>query len=257
MTLTDKRIYLIKQLLNENKEYANVIIPSDEDGQRQLLRGLMNVRMPQSADSEFIRIQDEYLQEILNQKGIVDIDDLMEIKPGIILWKGDITRLRCDAVVNAANSGMTGCYRPNHNCIDNCIHTYAGVQLRKKCAELMEKEGHEEPVGHAKITPGYNLPARYILHTVGPIINGELREENIWQLESCYQSCLELAASNNLHSVAFCCISTGVFMFPNRPAAEIAIKTVKNFLKKDTSVEKVVFNVFKDNDEEIYAELLG
>ena len=162
-----------------------------------------------------------------------------------------------DAIVNAANSGLLGCFRPLHNCIDNCIHTMAGVELREKCLEIMERQGHEEVTGTAKITPGYNLPARYVLHTVGPIVSGSLtgREEEL--LASCYRSCLDLAAATNLTSIAFCCISTGVFMFPNKRAAEIAIKTVLDWLTKTQSQMKVVFTVFKDVDREIYHSLLG
>lgn len=180
------------------------------------------------------------------------------MQQGLYLWQGDITALRCDAIVNAANSGMTGCYVPNHRCIDNCIHTFAGVQLRLYCEEMMEAQGHAEPTGQAKITPAYNLPCRYVLHTVGPIVGGHLTETHCRQLADCYRSCLSLAAENGLKSVAFCCISTGEFHFPNEKAAEIAVATVKEFLaQKETSVEKVIFNVFKDRDREIYEELLG
>ena len=170
---------------------------------------------------------------------------------------GDITTLRCDAIVNAANSGMTGCYVPNHRCIDNCIHTYAGIQLRLDCARIMEEQGHEEPTGQAKITRAYNLPCRYVLHTVGPVITGRVRARDRELLASCYSSCLALAAENGLESVAFCCISTGEFCFPNREAAEIAVRTVREFMKKETGVRRVVFNVFKDRDREIYGQLLG
>lgn len=172
------------------------------------------------------------------------------------MWQGDITTLRCDAIVNAANSGMTGCYVPNHRCIDNAIHTYAGVQLRTACAKIMKKQGHEEPTGQAKITPAFNLPCDYVLHTVGPIITGRVTQEDRDLLASCYRSCLELAAEYQLESVAFCCISTGEFHFPNALAAEIAVETVKAFLSRETSVKKVIFNVFKDMNKEIYTRLL-
>lgn len=197
-------------------------------------------------------MQDAYLQEETKEKGIVKIKDLMPIQDGIYIWQGDITTLECDAIINAANSGMTGCYVPNHACIDNCIHTFAGVQLRFRCAEIMEMQGCEEATGQAKITPAYNLPCRYILHTVGPIIQGKVTEKDCTLLASCYQSCLELAAAYELESVAFCCISTGIFHFPNDRAAEIAVQTVKEFFKKQTSVKKVIFNVFKDMDKEIF-----
>ena len=206
---------------------------------------------------EFLRVQDEYLRAELDAKGITDIDSLTPVRGGMYIWRGDITTLRCDAIVNAANSGMTGCYIPNHRCIDNCIHSYAGVELREYCAELMRSQGHEEPTGGAKITPAYNLPCRYVLHTVGPIINGRVTRQDEELLASCYRSCLKLAAENGLESVAFCCISTGEFHFPNERAAEIAVKTVEDFMQKETSVRKVIFNVFKDRDEEIYRKLLG
>lgn len=257
MDQNEKRIFLIQELLKENKAYRDVRIPADAAGQRQLLRGLMNVRMPHDISEEFLRIQDSYLQEEAEKKQIVDVDTLKPVQRGIYIWQGDITSLRCDAIVNAANSGMTGCYVPNHRCIDNCIHTFAGVQLRLDCAKIMKKQGHEEPTGKAKITSAYNLPCRYLLHTVGPIISGRVTDRDCALLASCYSSCLELAAENKLESVAFCCISTGEFHFPNDKAAKIAVDTVKKFLEQKTSVKKVIFNVFKDTDRDIYRELLG
>ena len=257
MDQNEKRIFLIQELLKENTAYRDVRIPADTPGQRQLLRGLMNVRMPHDISEEFLRIQDSYLQEETEKKQIVDVDTLEPVQHGIYIWQGDITSLRCDAIVNAANSGMTGCYVPNHRCIDNCIHTFAGVQLRLDCAKIMKKQGHEEPTGKAKITSAYNLPCRYILHTVGPIIGGHVTDRDCALLASCYRSCLELAAENKLESVAFCCISTGEFHFPNDKAAKIAVDTVKEFLEQKTSVKKVIFNVFKDTDRDIYRKLLG
>ena len=256
MNQNERRIFLIQELLKENKRYEDMEIPQDFEEQRELLRALMNVRIAKNVDDEFIKVQDEYLKEEIKRKGIVDIDDLKPIKDGIYLWQGDITTLRCDVIVNAANSGMTGCYVPNHRCIDNCIHSFAGVQLRLECDEIMTKQGYSEPTGQAKITNSYNLPCKYIIHTVGPIINGKLTSEDCDLLESCYKSCLELAAKNNLDSIAFCCISTGEFHFPNDKAAQIAVKTVEEFMKKETSLKKVIFNVFKDMDKEIYRELL-
>lgn len=256
MNQNERRIFLIQELLKENKRYEDMEIPQDFEEQRELLRALMNVRIAKNVDDEFIKVQDEYLQEETKRKGIVDIDDLKPIKDGIYLWQGDITTLRCDVIVNAANSGMTGCYVPNHRCIDNCIHSFAGVQLRLECDEIMTKQGYSEPTGQAKITNSYNLPCKYIIHTVGPIINGKLTSEDCDLLESCYKSCLELAAKNNLDSIAFCCISTGEFHFPNDKAAQIAVKTVEEFMKKETSLKKVIFNVFKDMDKEIYRKLL-
>ena len=256
MNQSERRLFLIQSLLKERPEYRDLSIPSESDSQRQLLRGLMNIRAPQRTDAEFLKTQDAYLQGETAAKGITDIAGLTPIQPGLYLWQGDITTLKCDAIVNAANSGMTGCYIPNHRCIDNAIHTYAGVELRLACAELMEQQGHPEPTGQAKITPAFNLPCRYVLHTVGPIIDGRVTKEDKELLASCYRSCLELAAENGLESVAFCCISTGEFHFPNDLAAEIAVRTVKEFLKKQTSVKKVIFNVFKDLDKAIYEKQL-
>lgn len=256
MNQSERRIYLIQELLKENEQYRGMEIPTNTEEQRMLLRGLMNIRMPQPVRKEVLEVQDAYLQEEKKRKGIVEIDSLEEIQPGIILWQGDITKLACDAIVNAANSGLTGCYIPNHRCIDNCIHTFAGMQLREKCAEIIEEQGYAEPTGKAKITKAYNLPCKYILHTVGPIIQGTLTKKDCELLKSCYTSCLTLAAENGLESVAFCCISTGEFHFPNEKAAEIAVATVKEFLEQNTSVRKVIFNVFKDLDKAIYEGLL-
>ena len=256
MNQSEKRLFLIQSLLKERPEYRDMDIPARPESQRQLLRGLMNIRAPQNADEDFLKMQDAYLQAETSAKGVTNIADLTPMQPGLYLWQGDITTLKCDAIVNAANSGMTGCYIPNHRCIDNAIHTYAGVELRLACAELMEQQGYPESTGQAKITPAFNLPCRYVLHTVGPIISGRVTKEDKELLASCYRSCLELAAENGLESVAFCCISTGEFHFPNEQAAEIAVATVKEFLKKQTSVRKVIFNVFKDLDKVIYEKLL-
>lgn len=190
MNQSERRNFLIQSLLEESREYRGMQIPSDSTGQRQLLRGLMNVRMVKKSSAEFLNIQDAYLQEETAKKGVTDVDDLTPVQQGLYLWQGDITALRCDAIVNAANSGMTGCYVPNHRCIDNCIHTFAGVQLRLYCEEMMEAQGHAEPTGQAKITPAYNLPCRYVLHTVGPIVGGHLTETHCRQLADCYRSCL-------------------------------------------------------------------
>ena len=256
MNQSEKRQFLIRSLLKERPEYRDMGIPADTNSQRQLLRGLMNIRAPRRTDTAFLKMQDAYLQGETAAKGITDVADLTPMQPGLYLWQGDITTLRCDAIVNAANSGMTGCYIPNHRCIDNAIHTFAGVELRLACAELMEQQGYPEPTGQAKITPAFNLPCRYVLHTVGPIIGGRVTKKGKEQLASCYRSCLELTAENKLESVAFCCISTGEFHFPNDLAAAIAVETVKEFLKKQTSVKKVIFNVFKDLDKAIYEKLL-
>ena len=245
---------LIQLLYSECGKSAPVLKDSEK---RKLFRALVNVRMPKAASKELLQVQDEYLQEELRQKGLTDIADLEPIADGIYLWQGDITTLKCDCIVNAANSQMLGCFCPNHGCIDNAIHTFAGMQLRLECAEIMRNQGHEEPTGSAKITKAYNLPCKFVLHTVGPIVRGELTQRHEEQLASCYRSCLALAAENGLESIAFCCISTGEFCFPNERAAEIAIKTVGEYKEKRASDIKVIFNVFKEYDYEIYARLLG
>lgn len=257
MNQSAKRLFLIQSLLRENPQYEDLAIPGDPAGQKQLLRALLNVRAPKACDPAFLEVQDAYLTDETAQKGITDVQDLTPLQNGICVWQGDITALRCDAIVNAANSGLTGCYIPNHSCIDNCIHTFAGVQLRLACAELMRRQGHEEPTGRAKITPAFNLPCKYVLHTVGPIIQSRVTASDRQLLASCYRSCLELAAAYDLESVAFCCISTGVFHFPNEEAAQIAVNTVQQFLQTKTSVRKVIFNVFKDLDKKIYERLLS
>ena len=256
MNQDDRRKYLIEGLLKERPEYENMQIPSDAGEQKMLLRSLMNIRMPEEIDPAFLQIQDAYLSEENEKKGIVTLADIGEVQPDLYIWKGDITRLKVGAIVNAANSGMTGCYQPCHNCIDNCIHTFAGIQLRNYCDDIMQSQGYEEPTGQAKLTPAFNLPCDYVIHTVGPIVNGRLTKEHENLLTSCYENCLLLATKNNINSIAFCCISTGVFMFPNEKAAQIAVKTVKEYKQKTGSNIKVIFNVFKDNDEKIYSKLL-
>ena len=257
MNQTERRQYLIRTLLSEQPRYRDIEMPDDTQGQKLLLRSLFNVRMPEEIGEDFLQVQDEYLTEATDEKGVTDLSELEPVEDGIYIWQGDITTLRCDAIVNAANSGMTGCYVPCHGCIDNCIHTYAGIQLRNACATLMQRQGHEEPTGRAKITPGFNLPCKYVLHTVGPIITGELTEEDEELLASCYRSCLKLAKENGVKSIAFCCVSTGEFRFPNRRAAEIAVQTVREYRRENNSEIEVIFNVWKDIDDEIYRELLG
>ena len=254
MTQTKRRLFLIEYLLYESGE--RIGIPTDEYNQKRLLRSLFNIRMPKDTSAEFLKIQDAYLQEENRRKGITDLADLEPVQDGIYLWQGDITTLKCGAVVNAANSQMLGCFNPCHGCIDNAIHTFAGIQLRRDCNEIMHEQGHDEPTGQAKITPAYNLPCRYIIHTVGPIVSGKLNEQHCELLKSCYLSCLKLAEENGVDSIAFCCISTGVFGFPQREAAEIAISTVKRHKKTTKSDIKVIFNVFKDDDYAIYSKLL-
>ena len=256
MNQTERRNYLIKKLIDEQLRFREMKIEPDEDDARRQLRSLMNIRMAAPIKKEFEEVQDAYLQEVNSDRGIIRISDMEQIENGIYLWQGDITRLAVDGIVNAANSGMTGCYQPCHNCIDNCIHTYAGIQLRNYCQELMDKQGHEEPTGLAKITPAFNLPSRFVIHTVGPIVSGALTKDDEDLLRSCYVSCLDTAVENGITSIAFCCISTGVFHFPNQRAAEIAVETVQDFRKDNRSID-VIFNVWKDIDHEIYRRLLG
>ena len=259
MTHEQNRKWLIARLLAEKPEYRRYQIPEKEQEQKDLLRALMNVRMPDPIDAEFLRVQDEYLWEETVKKGIVELSELKPCSTDkkIYLWQGDMSRLRIEAVVDPCNDRLLGCFQPLHNCLDNILHSAAGIQLRLQCNQLMEAQGHPEPAGQAKITPAYNLPCDYVIHTVGPIVQGRLMKRHEEQLASCYRSCLKIAEENSIKSVAFCCISTGVFMFPNQRAAEIAVATVKDYLKEHNGIEKVVFNVFKDMDFEIYDGLLN
>ena len=251
--------YLNEALLEEMPQYRREAgrLPQDAESQRYFLRCLMNIREPRALSPRFLQAQDELLQAEREEKGIVHVADLPAV-PGnerIVLWQGDITRLDADAIVNAANAQLLGCFRPGHNCIDNVIHSAAGLQLREECASIMRAQGHEEPTGQAKITKGYNLPAKHVLHTVGPIIEGPLTEKDRELLASCYRSCLKLAEENRLKSVAFCCISTGVFRFPKEEAARIAVSTVRGYLEKGT-IEKVIFCVHGEENLRIYQNLL-
>lgn len=259
MTQNERRQFLIRKLLSEEPEYQGIEIPPHIEGQKRFLRSLMNVRRPRSIDAEILKIQDEYLKAEVEAKGIVDGSTLPACPSNkrMVLWRGDITTLKVDGIVNAANSALRGCFIPCHSCVDNIIHSVSGMQLRLACDEIMRKQGHEEPTGSAKITPAFNLPCQYVLHTVGPIVSGPLTDTHCSQLAGCYQSCLELAVKNGLKSLAFCCISTGEFHFPQRTAAEIAVETVKEFLRFDKTMERVIFNVFKTEDYEIYKRLLG
>ena len=257
MNNAEKRLFLIKYLLSENPRYEGYKIPSDEAGQKDLLRSLFNVRPANDISEEFLSVQDEYLKEETAKKGITDINDLKEIKKDIYLWQGDITTLRCDAIVNAANSGMTGCWQPLHTCIDNCIHTYSGVELRILCGKMMESQGYPEPTGKAKVTPAFNLPCKYVIHTVGPIVGGRLENTHKEALASSYLSCLKAAAEKGCRSIAFCCISTGVFGFPQMEAAKIAVDTTTRYKEETGSDIKVIFNVFKDEDYIIYDNILS
>ena len=228
-------------------------IPATLEERQRIMRALSNIWEPRSISPEFLAMQDAELQMQCEEKGAVTTSDISHLTSDIILWQGDITRLQVDAIVNAANAQALGCWSPLHNCIDNCIHSAAGIQLRKECADIMH--GRLLKTGEAFITQGYNLPAKHVIHTVGPIIeSGCPSKEQEEQLAQCYRSCLDLAEENALESIAFCCISTGVFHFPNERAAEIAIETVRAFPRK--SVKTIVFNVFLDKDYDIYKQLL-
>ena len=261
MTRSEQIQALNETLLAEMPAYQSqaVSFPKDQTAQRRLLRSLMNVRPPMPLNREFLAMQDALLSAERDSKGAVDGTALPTVSghPRIAVWKGDITRLTVDAIVDADNSALLGCFCPCHGCIDNAIHSAAGLQLRDECNQIMQAQGHPEPNGRAKLTKGYNLPARYVLHTVGPIVQGRVTSRDREELASCYHSCLELAAEHGLESVAFCCISTGEFHFPNQQAAEIAVKTVTDFLRRDMSIKKVIFNVFKDIDETIYRRILN
>jgi O-acetyl-ADP-ribose deacetylase (regulator of RNase III) len=256
MTQEERLDFLLDSLQGE---YAGEIPGPEGFAQKRiLLRGLVNIRPPHPISEEFIRIQDDFLQEETRQKGIVHLTDIPSCRPGspIALWQGDIIRLAADGIVNAANSKLLGCFVPGHGCIDNAIHTFAGVQLRQACYELMQAQGHDEPTGSAKITAAYNLPSRYVLHTVGPIVRGGLTHKHRAELARCYHSCLALASEHNLKSIAFCCISTGEFRFPKQEAVEIAVRTVTGFLNAGSPIQRVIFNVFTGDDYLMYRNLL-
>lgn len=251
---------LIKELISEQPQFKHITIPEDSEGRQRLFRTLMNCRPPVPGTKEFLIAQDEELQHQRELKGVVNSDHIpASSHPWLKLWQGDITLLATDAIVNAANSRMLGCFVPLHGCIDNAIHSAAGIQLRLECNDLMKKQGYPEPTGSAKITRGYNLPAKYVIHTVGPVIaEGRVSDSESNQLADCYRSCLRLADEYGLHSIAFCCISTGEYGFPNQPAAEIAVRTVIEYFDSvnSTGIETVIFNVFKDIDNSIYSNLL-
>ena len=246
---------LLLEDMPQYKSQAESFFESEDD-QWRLFRSLVNVRSPGPISTDFLALQDTFLQREIAAKGITDWKDLCAREPGIYLWQGDITTLAADAIVNAANSGMTGCYCPCHGCIDNAIHTFAGVQLRNVCAEIMEHQGYPEPTGQAKITPAFNLPSRYVIHTVGPVVSGVLTDDHRVFLADCYRSCLKLADTNDLESIAFCCISTGEFHFPNEDAAKIALHEAREY-RNNGGRCNVIFNVFSDKDLEIYNKLFS
>ena len=259
MTQNERLDYLVEAFKADSGEYRNLRTPKDTEGKRRILRSLMNIRMPGEMDESVLEIQDDYLQERIRENGIVELSDIPEIRDGISIWQGDITRLRVDAIVNAANSQMLGCFVPMHTCIDNCIHTFAGIQLRAECNKQMRKmrsrygRDYEQPTAIPMLTDAYNLPAKKVVHIVGPIVQDRLTPELEQDLADCYINTLDLCAENDLRSVAFCCISTGVFRFPNKRAAEIAVHTVKQWFEAHPGkVDRVIFNVFKDEDRGYY-----
>lgn len=257
MTQQERRLWLIDALLAEDPRYRQIAVPQDPQEQKRLLRSLMNLRLPAPLTAEFLAVQDAYLAQETQARGVVQVDELCEVEPQIYLWQGDICRLAADGIVNAANNQLLGCFHPCHGCIDNAIHSAAGLELRQACADLMAAQGHPESTGQAKITPAFNLPSRYVLHTVGPIVQGPLTPKHKAQLASCYESCLSLAEKHSLKSLAFCCISCGEYGFPAKEAAAIATETVRTYLRTASSPLKVIFNVFTNQDLALYQERLG
>ena len=266
MDTKDERLeYLIRELVKENPDYWDEEVPPSEQEREAYLRTLMNVRMPADASDAFLRVQDAYLADRLEQCGVTDADTLVPVSsdPRLVLWQGDITLLKADAIVNAANERMLGCFDPKHPCVDNCIHTFAGIQLRNACDRQMKRireqlgETYLQPTGIPMITDAYNLPAKKIVHVVGPVIRGEADKEQEDRLAACYRNTLILCAKNKIESVAFCCIATGAFHFPKERAARIATEAVKEQLDADPSVRRVVFAVRGDGDYAIYDALLN
>ena len=260
MTQNERLDYLVEAFKADSQDYKTLSTPADAEGKRTALRSLMNIRMPRALAGDVLDVQDAYLQERISENGIDAVSDIPEVRPGLSIWQGDITRLQTDAIVNAANSQMLGCFVPMHTCIDNCIHTFAGVQLRAECNRQMNQlraqygPDYEQPTAVPMLTPGYNLPAKHVVHIVGPIVAGRLTDEHENLLAECYRNTLDLCLENGLKTVAFCCISTGVFRFPNKRAAEIAVATVTDWMEQHPdAMDRVIFNVFKDEDKH-YAE---
>lgn len=274
MSRTEKADLFLEKLKADSAEYKELETKGYSlEEKKNTIRSLMNIRMPGGLSDELVKLQDDYLQEEGKAKGIVRLEDIPTLKESfksksphaekISLWQGDITRLAVGAIANAANSQMLGCFVPCHRCIDNAIHSAAGMQLREECSHIMSRRrlkygrNYEEPTGTATLTPGYNLPCDYVIHTVGPIVYGQLNDALCQDLRSCYENVLKCCLEHNIKSVAFCCISTGEFHFPNDKAAEIAWKTVTAFLEKHGGrMERVIFNVFKDSDLELYEKII-
>ena len=255
--------YLVEKFKEDSVEYRDLETPRDGEGRQRVLRSLMNIRMPGEMAEDVLAVQNDYLKERAREKGVVTPKDIPVVRDVISIWQGDITRLAVDAIVNAANSQMLGCFVPMHTCIDNCIHSFAGIQLRAECSRQMSElrirygKDYEQPTAVPMLTDAYNLPTKKVIHIVGPIVRYGLTPELEKSLADCYRNTLDMCLDNGLKSVAFCCISTGVFHFPNRRAAEIAVDTVTKWLSEhDGQMERVIFNVFKDDDWDIYKELL-
>lgn len=270
----EKRLdYLLKKLKEDSVQYKDLEVGDSYEDKRMALRSLMNIRMPRHMADDVLKVQDDFLMEEAKEKGIVTLAEIPAVRKQygskgpyadkLSVWQGDITRLSVDAIVNAANSQMLGCFVPCHRCIDNAIHSAAGIRLRKECADYMNRKkmqvgpNYVEPVGQAVLTKGYNLPAKYIIHTVGPIVRYQLTDALRKGLENCYQSILQCCMENEIRTVAFCCISTGEFHFPNDEAAKIAVKTVTQFLSEhEQKFDRIIFNVFKEEDREIYERIM-
>lgn len=275
MNRTEKADVLLEKLKADSVEYKALETGGYSlEEKKNAIRSLMNIRMPRELSDELVDLQDEYLQEERKAKGVVTLSDIPTIKEQfnssashadkVSLWQGDITRLEVGAIVNAANSQMLGCFVPCHRCIDNAIHSAAGMQLREECSHIMSRRrmkygrDYEEPTGTATLTSAYNLPCEYVIHTVGPIVYGRLNDKLCQDLRNCYENVLQCCLEHHIKSVAFCCISTGEFHFPNDKAARIAWETVSAFLEKHGErMERIIFNVFKDSDLELYEEILG
>lgn len=274
ITTQEQRLdYLVEAFKTDSGAYRNLDIPDSIEGKKRVLRSLMNIRMPGKMDAAVLKVQDEYLRSRAEEKGIVTLSDIPTVKEAfgserrfadtLTLWQGDITRLAVDAIVNAANSQMLGCFIPMHTCIDNTIHTFAGVQLREECNRQMEQlraeygRDYEQPTAVPMLTDAYNLPAKKVIHIVGPIVQYDLTEKLETDLSDCYKNTLDMCLENGLKSVAFCCISTGVFRFPNKRAAEIAVAGVDRWLAEHSGgMERIIFNIFKDEDRKYYEELI-
>ncbi|MBQ6582444.1 MAG: protein-ADP-ribose hydrolase [Mogibacterium sp.] len=271
-TREERLDFLVEAFKEDSGEYRDLATPADTNGKRRVLRSLMNIRLPRAMPPDVLAVQDQYLQDRIRQNGIIRLAEIPTIADQgsthlqadrLSLWQCDITRLAVDAIVNAANSQMLGCFIPMHTCIDNCIHTYAGIQLRAECARQMDQlrirygRDYEQPTSIPMLTGGYNLPAKNIIHIVGPIVRSRVTPDLDEALAACYRNTLDLCAENGLKSVAFCCISTGVFRFPNQRAARIAVKTVTEWLTAHPdTLERVIFNVYKDEDREYYEKEL-